>query len=614
MGKKYIKLVAGQSSPTGEVVTLGIGRHCFTGPDDPPSSLYLPTPWQADADILNAAAYCEELYLSFLNQLMLSLNAINKLNGGIRSYEIFLGYWLIDFIHQAYDKYTCIKKAAALHPDGVFLVSSTSNFYIPVDFNEYQIGVISDKYALQIYSQIISFLQLPSREAQIVDEAAEGNNSNKSQVLSLQSRFKKSARQAVFKTWNRLVSSIYHKRYVSVVTPYFKSNQLKSYLRLIWFLRGKAVFPQFDVESGLRIKEAKASRGNLGLMDAFASDKDEFKQVLALLIEKNLPLNFLERLENIVSHDDIRYITNSCAVYSGNSHYFSDALRYAVGFLGTSKPFLVAQHGGGYGIWNTNLGEWWERRTSSHFLVWGWADTARKNEVNVSFLSKAESTGNSINSGKDVVFITNTSSRYLRHIMLPAVFEERCEQHYLQPKLEFIRGLPDAVPLRVRTYPSDPYKWGEKERLARVMQESAGFSNNTYDEDIKQAKIVVCDFVLTTVHETMALNIPTVLFGDETIISVRDSAKEIFRELEAVGIYHQSAKAAAQFVASIFADVDNWWLSSPVQAARNKFVDKYARVSKDPVRELAEYLNTFLIAKDKNQEEDHISSQLGVNR
>ena len=47
---KYIVLVPNDGHWPSDAMVLGLGRHCFVGREDPPSSAYLPTPWQKEED------------------------------------------------------------------------------------------------------------------------------------------------------------------------------------------------------------------------------------------------------------------------------------------------------------------------------------------------------------------------------------------------------------------------------------------------------------------------------------------------------------------------------------------------------------------------------------
>ena len=84
----------------------------------------------------------------------------------------------------------------------------------------------------------------------------------------------------------------------------------------------------------------------------------------------------------------------------------------------------------------------------------------------------------------------------------------------------------------------------------------------------------------------MALNVPTVIWLDPTLFEFRESAIVAREQLVEVGIYHHTLESATAHIASIWANVDEWWEASSVQAAKNRFLDRYARRPTDLLTEI----------------------------
>jgi putative transferase (TIGR04331 family) len=107
---------------------------------------------------------------------------------------------------------------------------------------------------------------------------------------------------------------------------------------------------------------------------------------------------------------------------------------------------------------------------------------------------------------------------------------------------------------------------------------------------LKQAKLVVIPHNGTTLIESIALGVPTVIFWDKSIVWMRPEAQAVFNALEQVGIFHRTPESVASFINSIWDDVDGWWNSPATLDARKQFTDQYARAVPNPIRFLAKAL------------------------
>ena len=81
----------------------------------------------------------------------------------------------------------------------------------------------------------------------------------------------------------------------------------------------------------------------------------------------------------------------------------------------------------------------------------------------------------------------------------------------------------------------------------------------------------------TTFLETLASNIPTIIFWDEKYFELRPSAIKDFDVLKKANIYFNNPINAANHINLIWDDIDFWWNNIETQNARNFFLNKYAK-------------------------------------
>jgi len=73
---------------------------------------------------------------------------------------------------------------------------------------------------------------------------------------------------------------------------------------------------------------------------------------------------------------------------------------------------------------------------------------------------------------------------------------------------------------------------------------------------------------------------------------LRDFAKLYYQFLVDAGIVHLTSESVAQKVNDVWDNVDSWRAQSEVQDAREKFCERYARGSENPVQDMKDILTS----------------------
>ena len=111
-------------------------------------------------------------------------------------------------------------------------------------------------------------------------------------------------------------------------------------------------------------------------------------------------------------------------------------------------------------------------------------------------------------------------------------------------------------------------------------------------ELIAQSRLVVHGYDSTGILEALALNTPCIAFWRNGFDHLIESAKPYYQLLVEAGIVHLSPESAALHVDKVWSDVEGWWWQKEVQEARFKFASRYAKPSKNPVKELKQIFDT----------------------
>jgi putative transferase (TIGR04331 family) len=186
----------------------------------------------------------------------------------------------------------------------------------------------------------------------------------------------------------------------------------------------------------------------------------------------------------------------------------------------------------------------------------------------------------------DALMVEVTMPRYSYHMYSVPVagqwlgyFDEQCR---------FVDALPDDIrrSLLVRLYGID-YGWNQSARWRER------FPDIRLDEGrapiaplISKSRLYVSTYNATTFLESMAMNIPTIIFWNVHQWEIRDSAVPFFERLKSAGIFHETPELAAHQMTKVWHNVANWWNSNPVQGARREFCSRYSHIPQNPLENL----------------------------
>jgi len=250
---------------------------------------------------------------------------------------------------------------------------------------------------------------------------------------------------------------------------------------------------------------------------------------------------------------------------------------------------VVGQHGGNYGIGLWESSEEHQCAISDCWLSWGWSDESRPH---IKPMCNLKMVGRDLgwNPVGHVLMAEMTIPRYsYRMYSVPVAgqwlgyFEDQCR---------FVDALPEQIrsKLIVRLQQQD-YSWHQKQRWKDC------YPNVRLDDGqasiaplIKKSRIYVSTHNATTFLESMAMDIPTIIFWNPHYYELRESAVPYLERLKRVGIFHVTPESAAQQMARVWDDVAAWWKSKPVQAVRKEFCYRYSRMPGQPLEDIEQVL------------------------
>lgn len=534
----------------------------------------LPNPWDDQGRFHQAGLYCRQVYEHLLEELASYLNRVHMVNFGLRYWRILVGPWPLSYVDAFYDRYVCLTEALGSFPQLHTWLLREEDYRTPNDFGEFQaLNHQSDLYNLQLYSQISESLgyNFPKKDAGFTGS---GNGTQPEGKRNIISGIKRSLRNIIIDylliqhSKNGvyfLLSNIYPKLMVKLrLTPGFQAR-----------------FLNHDFPQDWRF-QADASTDHRKELVHLTSSSDRFVKVLLDSLPKNLPSIYLEGFQAsrqyLGQHFEGKRFPRILMTLAGL--WSAEFGRFLAAEMTEREGKIInIQVGAGYGMARRLGIEKHDRDVSDRFYCWGWADQENDPKlINLPApkLSAGERRAGTSQKRQTILVVGTANPRYLyrfqsypvglyweQYLRGPAIFFQELD-HRLQQKTLY------------RGYATE-YGWYITQRLTeQVPRLEIDDHRHSFGYWLNQSRLVVMDYPGTTFLEAMAAGVPLIMFFNPLAWQMREEALPYFESLRQASILHDTPQSAALQVEKIYDNVDGWWLSDPVQAARQKFVDHFA--------------------------------------
>lgn len=532
------------------------------------------SPWKDRDAFYRADKYTYSVYQEMLKLLSEYLNNVHNTNHSLRFWQIIIGPWLFHFIEAFYDRYICLEKAFQENKELRTIVLDEESFYTPRNFKEFADLYAGDFYNLQFYSQILNTLGF-TFDSKSYPQSSFSNLSSPNAKQGKGMPKVKSVLKCMLSFY--LLHFIPHGS-IFLCNPY----SVKKYMwRYLW----KSRFEALPIDSSCLIPKIYHVNNDKKRLAFHKLDgKDKFMQILIASLPVNFPTLYLEGFKDF-SERTLRFWKYFPKVlFFIDGWWFNESLKFFTAYaIENGTKLCICQHGGLYGIAKWFSPETYEVDISDVFFSWGWKSNSYEKirplpNPKISALKQKQLKKTS---SKKILFVGTAHPRYLYRFFSCPV-SDKFEQ-YLQWRNMFIRFLSSRLlaNLVVRLYPID-YGQNQKERLSEEFPE---LQFDDYKHNflwwLDRVKAVVIDHPVTTMLETLARNVPTILFWDPQHWELRKEAEPAFEQLANVGIWHKTPEKAAQFLNEVEADSFSWWHNPETQAAREFFISRYAYGSKE---------------------------------
>lgn len=541
----------------------------------------VPYHWDDRRKLNEDFLYLINLHETLLLELSQKLNTIHGVNHSLRYWRILIGPWLGYFTQILFDRWSSLKQVERGYDiEGTIILKGGEENLIPNDMNSFIQMYLGDEWNHYIYSLILQH----SKEIKYTQEERLRTGSKSKDFLKASglAKLKTTIRKFISGSLNLLQRS----DDVFFITTYLSSgDELKLNAQL-------KQFPQFRERIKPQVIKTDFDQRKWVLP---GDSLLEFENCVRTIIPLQLPKIYLEGYSSLIRQSKLlTWPERPKAIFTSNSHHSDDLFNaWAAQKVENGSPLLIGQHGGHYGIGKWSFVENHEIAISDAFISWGWSDDRNPKIKPVGMLKRKLPFNINHAEQANILLVKHINPRQSYHLFSSAMAGQWIG--YLQDQFRFVESLPQNIKnaLIVRLHPQDwgwaPYKrWKDKFPALRIDKGGTGIMDS-----IRVSRIFVSTYNATTFLESLAMDVPTVIYWNTNHWELRDSAIPYFEELKRIGVFHETPESAANHVALVWDDVNTWWNRNDVREVLDSFKENYCDTSNDIVKDLGNIIKEF---------------------
>ena len=539
----------------------------------------------------NQTLLVRELETKVLTVLSPTFNTLHSLDLSYHQWSIIIGPWLRQFLTTSYHRFMLIKNALETAHVTSFTTYLTSPISVtPIDTLQSAWMATDPVWSNNIDGLVLEVLSHHPTRYSVQRQVQPAPHSPRVVIdHSTSSAIRRSKlRQAIRGVLGQVMRLGMRSGDTVLIQTYLSRLAL---LQSFVYLHQFPVIPELlQLPQDAPISLGLDTDSRTLVVNALTDLGDEpFERFLSTIIPLQLPTNLIEDFKFIYAQVKLWPLpTKPKRVITANAFTYDDFFKVWLSQkISTGSEYVVLQHGNNYGThrwFNPGV----EELTADRFITWGWEDGHDKNVAG--FIVKPTYKARQKRNPK-VLLLSEYPSVFRR-----TIWDEDAEfRSYFTQQIEFVSSLNElprgALVIRLHAE-SMRLDFGETE-LWRALDPQLRINEGSSPilELWANSRLVVHSYDSTGLLECLAANIPCIAFWQNGLQHTKDDCKTMYQLLVSAGIVHLSPESAAAHVNRHWDDTDAWWRSERTQEARREFAAVYARVSRNPGKDLVKLIN-----------------------
>lgn len=523
----------------------------------------------------------DSIYDELLIILTSSLNKFFNKKNDRRYWEIIWGCWLHTFVLAFFDRNKSIESVLKKYPNSTTNILNPKSYIIATNTAEYLNNLQNDFYNFQIYSSIWHKCEGK------IDSVITHSYSSKKKSNSVYQNFKFLALSCIRQFFKLFFSK---SKIISFNSGFSRKTLVKIILKSKFnvipfelFVFKNKIIPNHDIDLRNDLKN---------ILVNYKKKKNNFLNFCLDQISDNAPIGLIEGYKNTLEINS-KSIKNVKYLFSANGFINDNWNILCAENIKNGAKLINCQHGGGYGIQKFSGFEDYEIKIADKFITAGWKLKPNDKFITMPlpFINKNSRTLN--NKNGQIFYIKNDYSLYLYRIFSHPV--GRYADLYRKWSRRFLQNLDKNVLSNILVRPNYKFHSDFLDKKFHPKNHQLKYDNfsKSFDYQLKNCKIAISDTNQTTYLQSIALNIPTIVFWNPESSEIKKIARSFIDDLNRVGILHYSPESAAIFLNLNHKSINKWWFSDDVQEVRFKFINNYAKISDKWVNEWVNFFKSL---------------------
>lgn len=328
---------------------------------------------------------------------------------------------------------------------------------------------------------------------------------------------------------------------------------------------------------------------NILLLQNFHQEKIlEIMKIFHNFLKKMYPIEFLEGVkENLKIYIDTIRLNDKRLLITSGAHDTSSTI--CIGAYKSNKfKLCITQHGGHYGyLKDVTAANVREYSVADYFISWGWNKCDGFNKMKIiplpspwlSYRTKLKLS--KCNYSNKVIYFP----QFIRKIPVAPHGGSSMRSDVLHKYLLDFENLllscsEEGIKLSIKFY-----NFESKKILTEYVEKKLKYINVNIIENLEKGlsekilnehRIIIWDQPGTGFLESITNNIPTLVYWTRTYNEENMESKEIFNELESVGVVNSDLNSFIKNLRECRSDPVEWLSNSARYTAINKFINKYS--------------------------------------
>ena len=561
-----------------------LGSWCLKNSLGESDKLIMKDKWDNKAFAYKNYKYLHDLKKRLLPCISLELNKLHNIKLSNRSWDIILGYWLIQFLTMFLNRWQNIENLKKIESD-LYTILPRFNKVDLIASDSKEAGELyySDEWNFIFYAYLIKYKTKIKYELRNFKLIFKSKKSKKK--YDIKKIFFSSFKTFIKKFLFFFIEILKFK--INSQTIVLSSHSLSTF-RLFYLI--------FTTKYKIKIEENFKEYDNFIVNKNLRNWKinkfiptDDFEESIINNINLFMPASFLENFKKInddLNNSNINYLP--ALIFSCNNHLYNDAFKiWAASKSEKNCKIMIGQHGGG-AFQKYNTGIQYEIDISDSFITTGTGNRLNEKIRHVGQFWARLKNGKFNKNGYALLNMTSMP-KYISELRSMALANQMSV--YFNDQLKFFSNLKEEIKSQtlIRIYPKGDFGWNqEKIWLNNFPNVKLDYGERALKKVAENCRIFIGTNNTTTYHESLAANVPTIVFWDPNLWEIDPSVKNDLASLKSVKILHSNPKSAAFHLNNIWNNIDEWWSRRDVQMVRADFCDKYAYTGNRLIKNLSD--------------------------